>query len=72
MQILGAISKDEKACFYTNVIPSDTPQDLYGESPRRPGALNSDVWVSRRIEQYVKQTVQRWTSERRKEAFLCS
>lgn len=57
MQILGAVSKDEKACYYTNVTPSGTPQDLYGEVAREAQALlNSDVWVHTHIQRYIKET----------------
>lgn len=56
MQILGAISKDEKACYYTNVIPSDSPQDLYGEVAKEAQALlRSDVWVDDKIRKYTKE-----------------
>ena len=57
MQILGAISRDEKACYFTNVIPSELPQDLYGEVAREAQALlKSDVWVHHKIQKYIKET----------------
>lgn len=71
MQILGAISKDEKACYYTNVIPSDEPQDLYGEVAKEAQALlNSDVWVSRKITKYIKETQKKMDErEKKKQVF---
>ena len=60
MQFGGAFSKDEAACIFTNVIPSDTPQDMYGEVARHAQALlKSDVWVSTKIAKYTKQTEKR-------------
>ena len=60
MQFGGAFSKDEAACKFTNVIPSDEPQDMYGEVARHAQALlKSDVWVDRKIKKYTKQAKKR-------------
>ena len=57
MQILGSVCGDEKAMKYTNVIPSDVPQDLYGYVAEHAQLLlKSDVWVDRKIKKYLKQT----------------
>ncbi len=46
-QILGALLRDPKTCHYTNVIPTDSPQDLYGVVATEAQAyLNNFHWVS--------------------------
>ena len=46
-QILGALIRDPKTCHYTNVIPTDAPQDLYGVvAHEAQGYLNNFHWVS--------------------------
>ena len=71
-QILGAICRDEKTCYYTNVIPewnghvATKPQDLYGvvADGMKP-YLNSDVWVSGELERYREQAKKRAEKENR-------
>jgi DNA-directed RNA polymerase len=46
-QILGALIRDQKTCHYTNVIPTEAPQDLYGVVAKEAqGYLNNFHWVS--------------------------
>ena len=57
MQILGSLCLDEKAMWFTNVIPTPTPQDLYGEVAKEAQALlTSEPWVQKKIAHYTKQT----------------
>lgn len=56
-QILGALCLDEAAMFYTNVVPTEEPQDLYGVvAVEAVALLTSEPWVSDKIAHYTKQT----------------
>lgn len=56
-QILGSLALDTRAMWYTNVYETPLPQDLYGEVAKEAQALlHSEVWVSRKIAKYTKQT----------------
>ena len=57
MQILGSLCLDEKAMWFTNVVPTDTPQDLYGEVAKEAQALlSAEPWTRKKIAHYTKQT----------------
>ena len=71
-QILGAMCRDEKTCYYTNVITewkdnvATTPQDLYGVVAKGMDVyLKSDVWVNGELERYRKQALKRAEKENR-------
>jgi DNA-directed RNA polymerase len=52
IQILSSVIGDEKAMTFTNVIPSETPQDAYGEVARvARDLLSTKAWVSVKIDQ---------------------
>lgn len=71
MQILGSLCLDEKAMWFTNVIPTPTPQDLYGEVAKEAQALlGSEVWTSKKIAHYTKQTKAKM-KKREKEGKIC-
>lgn len=51
VQILSAIIKDEKAAYFTNVLVTESPQDLYGEVAKEAQALMRDpVWTQEQID----------------------
>ena len=51
VQILSAIIQDEKAAYYTNVLVTEEPQDLYGEVAKEAQALMRDeAWLTDQIE----------------------
>ena len=61
-QILGGMCRDEKTCFYTNVITewedllSDKPQDLYGVVAEGVKTLiRNDNFTHSRVSEYIKQ-----------------
>ena len=55
MQILGSVCGDRDAMVYTNVIPSDVPQDLYGfVAEKAQVLLRNDNWVSEKMAKYRK------------------
>ena len=55
MQILGSVCGDRDAMVYTNVIPSDVPQDLYGfVAEKAQTLLRNDCWVSDKMAKYRK------------------
>ena len=57
MQILGSLCLDAKAMWFTNVMDTPDPQDLYGEVAKEAQALlRSEVWVQQKIAKYTKQT----------------
>lgn len=71
MQILGTLCRDEKAMWFTNVIPTPTPQDLYGEVAKEAQALlRSEKWVREKIAKYTKQTKSKMR-KREKEGKVC-
>ena len=58
IQILSSVIGDEKAMRFTNVIPSDTVQDAYGEVARVARELLSDtVWVGKQLEKREEKRV---------------
>ena len=51
LQLMSALMREEKAMRYTNVIPGDKPQDLYGEVARHAQSLlNNDNWLATQME----------------------
>ena len=55
IQFLSSLIGDEKAMRFTNVIPSDTPQDAYAEVARIANILLKDKnWVDEQIKQREK------------------
>ena len=60
IQFLSSLIGDEKAMRFTNVIPSDTPQDAYGEVARVARELLSDKeWVQVKLVKRESQRVKR-------------
>lgn len=51
VQILSAIIKDEKAAYFTNVLVTEEPQDLYGEVAKEAQALmRNPAWLQDQME----------------------
>ena len=52
VQILSAIIQDEKAAYFTNIMVTEKPQDLYGEVAKEAKALMQDkLWLQQRMEE---------------------
>ena len=69
MQLLGSMCLDEKAMWFTNVTPTPTPQDLYGEVAKEAQALlSSEPWVQKKIQHYTKQTKAKMRKREKEEA----
>lgn len=69
-QILGAMCRDAKTCFYTNVITewkdqvADAPQDLYGVVARGVQVLlNNDNYVHTNLEKYRESALKKADKE---------
>ena len=51
LQLMGSLMREEKSMRYTNIIPSDKPQDLYGEVARHAKSLlSNDMWIATQLE----------------------
>jgi DNA-directed RNA polymerase len=51
VQILSAIIKDPKAAYYTNVVVTEAPQDLYGEVAKEAQQLmRNELWLKDQME----------------------
>lgn len=51
VQILSAVIQDEKAAYYTNVLVTEEPQDLYGEVAKEARVLLRDkTWLQQQME----------------------
>ena len=60
LQLMSALMREEKAMTYTNVIPGDKPQDLYGEVARHAkGLLSNDVWLQNEMDKRLKNATAR-------------
>ena len=63
IQILSSVIGDEKGMRFTNVIPSDTPQDAYGEVARVARELLSNrVWLTEKIQKREEDRV-KWNAK---------
>lgn len=55
IQFLSSLIGDEKAMRFTNVIPSDTPQDAYGEVARvARELLRNPSWLKEQVDKRTK------------------
>ncbi|MDC0325909.1 hypothetical protein OAL60_00555 [bacterium] len=51
VQILSAIIKDQKAAYFTNVLVTEEPKDLYGEVAKEAQNLMRDqTWIDQQME----------------------
>jgi DNA-directed RNA polymerase len=51
VQILSAIIKDPKAAYFTNVVVTEAPQDLYGEVAKEAqNLMRSEAWLKDQME----------------------
>ena len=63
IQILSSVIGDHEGMKFTNVIPSDTPQDAYAEVARYArGFLSCKVWVKEAIDQQEQKRI-KWNKK---------
>jgi DNA-directed RNA polymerase len=51
VQILSAVIKDPKAAYFTNVVVTEAPQDLYGEVAKEAkGLMRNKAWLQEQMD----------------------